>query len=104
MVNRQSSDDWSRFTGKLSTDLEDDVQKAVKQAAFVTFMQSVFGFAFLAGTGALGLMFLNSIANSAWPNLMAFRPGIGYTDAFLVSSILWILFSIKLSMSKGAKS
>jgi len=104
MVNRQGAEDWSRFTGKLSTELEENVQQVVKQAVLITVLQSIFGFAFLAGTGALSLMFLNSIANSAWPNLMAFRPGIGYTDAFLVSSILWIMFSLKLSMSKGAKS
>lgn len=104
MVNRQGSEDWSRFTGKLSSDLDANVQQVVKQSAFVTFLQSVFGFAFLAGIGALGMMFLNSIVNSAWPNLMAFRPGIGYTDAFLVSTILWILFAVKLGMTKSAKS
>ena len=74
MVNRQGAEDWSRFTGKLSTELEENVQQVVKQAVLITVLVSIFGFAFLAGTGALGLMFLNSIANSAWPNFTAFRP------------------------------
>lgn len=61
----------------------------------------IFAFSLLNGITAVALMIINSVLESAWPNMEAISPGIGYRDAFTVTGLLWLVFLIRTAIIMG---
>lgn len=92
MNNRK--EDWEEVLSRLT---QENTPKR-KTDGVAGMIAGILAFSLLNGITAVVFMVINSVLESAWPNLEAISPGIGYRDAFTVTGLLWLVFFIRMAV------
>jgi len=93
-----SRKDWDGLANQLAGKTRARSKSSAAEVV-VGFITSCMALSFLFGISAFAIMLLNMVAINAWPNIESIDPGVGFTDAYLLSSLLWALIFIRSIVS-----
>ena len=97
-MSKNNSSDWESLLSSLTEENRENSQESPK---FLAFTSAIFAFISLVGVSAVAVMLINMVINSAWPELTALSPGIGYRNAAFLSALIWFITFIKLGITSN---
>ena len=95
-VNPAAEAEWEKVLNKLS-------QESKQGNLIATTASAIFAISLVSGILAFAVMLVNAAVLRAWPTITVASPGIGYSDAFIISSatlVASMMFSATLSAVK----
>lgn len=94
----KKNDDWEEVLSRLTQEREAKQSPGSVAGGLVS---GILAFCLINGATAVALMIINQVLVGAWPNMTSISPGIGYQDAFVVTSMLWVVFFVRLAVILG---
>ncbi|MEL0099313.1 MAG: hypothetical protein VW907_07150 [Opitutae bacterium] len=95
-VNPGAEAEWEKVLNRLSQDNK-------RGSLVATTVSAIFAMSLVSGIIAFSAMLVNAAVLRAWPTITVFNPGIGYSDAFVISAatlVASMMFSAVLSAVK----
>lgn len=90
-------EEWESIISRLS----DEKTRKDNPPVVLSFLSSVVTLILIFSIFGVGLMLANMLAIRAWPSADFLNPGVGYLDAFLLSSVWWTLLLVKKTILGG---
>ncbi len=94
----KQNDDWEEVLSRLTHEREIKKSSGSTVGAVVS---GILAFCLINGATAVAIMVINQVLVGAWPDMTSISPGIGYQDAFIVTSMLWVVFFVRLAVILG---
>lgn len=94
------NDEWEQLFQKL---VNNDGQPQQKPSTTAGVGGLIVVMAIISVLAAM-IMLANMVIESAWPNLTALSPGIGYLKSLALATMMWIFFVAKTTIKQWVES